>query len=62
MVFIVKDYSLFVSFVALRPISTAKVMSGRSVNLTTLFLGRIEQAVSQYFMHILSVVTGNNPS
>ena len=62
MVFIVKDYSLFVSFVALRPISTAKVMSGRSVNLTTLFLGRIEQAVSQYFMHILSLVTGNNPS
>ena len=62
MFFIVKDYSLFVSFVALRPISTAKVMSGRSVNLTTLFLGRIEQAVSQYFMHILSLVTGNNPS
>ena len=40
MVFIVNDYSLFVSFVALRPISTAKVMSGRSVNLTTLFPGQ----------------------
>ena len=60
--FIVKDYSLVVCFVALRPISTAKVMAGRSVNLTTLFLGRIEQAFSHYFMHILSLVTGNNPS
>ena len=60
--FIVKNYSLLVCFVALRPISTAKVMARRSVNLTTLFPGRIEQAVSQYFVHILSLVTGNNPS
>ena len=40
MVFIVKEYSLFVCFVALRPISTAKVMAGRSVNLTILFPGQ----------------------
>ena len=38
MVFIVKDYSLFVCFVALRPISTAK--AERSVNLTILFPGQ----------------------
>ena len=38
--FIVKDYSLVVCFVALRPISTAKVMAGRSVNLTTPFPGQ----------------------
>ena len=40
MVFIVKGHSLFVCFVALRPISTAKVMAGRSVNLITLFPGQ----------------------
>ena len=40
---------LFVCFVALRPKSTAMVMAGRSVHLTTLFLGQ----VNQYFMHIL---------
>ena len=27
-----------------------------------LFLGKLEQAVNQYFVHILSLVTGNNPS
>ena len=34
-----------VGFVALRPKSTAMVIAGRSVHLTTLFLGRLEQAV-----------------
>ena len=38
------------------------VMSGWSVHLTTLFLGKLEQAVNQYFMHILWLVTDNNPS
>ena len=39
---------LFVCFVALRPKSTAMVIAGRSVHLTTLFfLGRLEQAVNQ---------------
>ena len=34
------DSCLFVCFVALRPKSTAMVMAGRSVNLTTLFPGQ----------------------
>ena len=38
------------------------VMAGRSVHLTTLFLGKPEQAVNKYFVHILSLVTDNNPS
>ena len=33
-------YVLFVCFVALRPKSTAMVMVGRSVHLTTLFPGQ----------------------
>ena len=37
---------LFV-FVALRPMSTAMVIAGRSVHLTHFFLGRLEQAVNQ---------------
>ena len=39
----------FVCFVALRPKSTAMDMAGRSVHLTTFFLGKLEQAVYQYF-------------
>ena len=27
-----------------------------------IFLGKLEQAVNQYFVHILSLVTDNNPS
>ena len=53
---------LFVCFVALRPKSTAMVMVGRSVHLTTLSLSKLEQAVNQYFVHILSLITDNNPS
>ena len=53
---------MFVCFVALRPKSTAMVMVERSVHLTTLFLGKLEQAVNQYFVHILLLVTDNNPS
>ena len=49
-------------FVALPPKSTAMVIAGRSVHLTTLFPGQAEQAVNQYFVHILSLVTDNNPS
>ena len=49
-------------FVALRPKSTDMVMAGWSVDLTTLFLGKLEQAVNQYFVHFLSLVTNNNPS
>ena len=54
--------SMFVCFVALHPKSTAVVMAGWSVHLTILFLGKLEQAVNQYFVHILSLVTDNNPS
>ena len=36
----VSSYCLFVCFVALRPKSTAMVMAGRSVHLTTLFPGQ----------------------
>ena len=53
---------VFVWFVALRPKSTAIVMAGRSVHLTTLILGKLEQTVNQYFVHILLSVTVNNPS
>ena len=36
---------------------TAMVMAGRSVHPTTLFfLGKLEPAVNQYFIHILSLV------
>ena len=36
------------------------VMGGGSVHLTSLFsLGKLEQAVNQYFVHILSLVTDN---
>ena len=28
----------------------------------TFFLGKLEQLVNQYFVHILMLVTGNNPS
>ena len=43
--------------------STAMVMLGRSVYLTTLFfLGKLDLAVNQYFVHVLSLVPDNNPS
>ena len=37
------------------------VMAAQSVHLTKLFLGKLEQAVNQYFVQILSLVTDNNP-
>ena len=37
---IVSEYDQFVCFVALRPKSTAMVIAGRSVHLTTLFPGQ----------------------
>ena len=43
--------------------STVMVMSGQSVHLTPpFFLGNLDLAVNQYFVHILSLVTDNNPS
>ena len=38
------------------------VMAGLSVDLTILFLGKLELAFNQYFVHILSLVTDNSPS
>ena len=43
----IADFVCLFVFVALRPMSTAMVIAGRSVHLTTLFLGRLEQAVNQ---------------
>ena len=57
--------SLFVClFYCFTSQSTAMVMAGRSVHLTTLFPRQAltEQAVNQYFVHILSLETDNNPS
>ena len=48
-----QNFFCLVCFVALHPKSIAMVMGGRSVHLTTLFLGKLEQAVNQYFVHIL---------
>ena len=43
-----RGIQLIVCFVvALRSMSTAMVIAGRSVHLTTFFLGRLEQAVNQ---------------
>ena len=53
---------IFVCFVGLRPKSTAMVMAGWSVHLSHFFLGKLKQAVKHYFMHILTLVTDNDPS
>ena len=48
------------------PKTSAMVMVGRSVHLTTLFswasLNKLEQGITSSFVHILSLVTDNNPS
>ena len=54
----IKPRLLETIFWYLRPKSTAMVMAGQSVHLT----GKLEQAVNQYFVHILLLVTDNNPS
>ena len=41
---------MFLCFVALRPISTAMVMAGRQYTNPHFFLGKLEQAVNQYFL------------
>ena len=52
----------FVRFVALRPKSTAMVMGDGQFTYPHFFLGKLEQAVNHYFVHIISLVTDNNPS
>ena len=50
-------------FVALHPKSTAMVIAGRSVHLTTLFSwAGLNKRLTSNFVHILSLVTDNNPS
>ena len=51
-----------VCFVALR--TSQQLWSWRDGQFTKphFFLGKLEQAVNQYFVHILSLVTGNNHS
>ena len=42
--------------------STAMVITGWPFHLTTLLLGKLEQAVNQSFVHILSLLTDNKNS
>ena len=55
--------SLF-SFVLLLYVPSQQLWSLRDGQFTLphFFLGKLEQAVNQYFVHILSLVTDNNPS
>ena len=56
-------HKMLVCFVALRPKSTAMVMAGRSVHLTTLFfLASLNKRLNTSLMHILLHVTENNPA
>ena len=52
---------LFVCFVALRPKSTIMVMADGQFTYPHFSLGKREQAVNQYFVHILLLVNDNIP-
>ena len=56
--------SPYVLFVLLLYVPSQKLWSWRDGQFTSphFFLGKLEQAVNQYFVHILSLVTDNNPS
>ena len=45
-----QKYLCVVCFASLRPKSTTMVMARRSAQLTTPFLGKLEEAVNQYFV------------
>ena len=51
-------------FVLLLYAPSQQLWSWRDCQFTSqhFFLGKLEQAVNQYFVHILSLVTDNNPS
>ena len=49
-IFVLAEIFVFCWFAALRPKSTTMVMAKRSVHLTTAFLGKLEEAVNQYFV------------
>ena len=56
-------YGNFVCLVGLRFYALAIVMPRRSVRLNTLvFLSKLDCAINQDFMYILSLVTGNSTS
>ena len=62
-----KKYIIIILFVCLFCCFTSQVNSychGGMVSSPyhTIFLGKLEQAVNQYFVPILSLVTDNNPS
>ena len=53
----------FVCYAALRPCQQlwSSLRDGQFTS-PHFFLGKLEQAVNQYFVHILLLVTDNNPS
>ena len=53
-----QKYLCFVCFAALRPKSTTMVMARRSAYLTTPFLGKLEEAVNQYFVIGAQLLSG----
>ena len=53
---------VFVCFVALRPSKQLWSCQDGQLTLPHLFLGKLEQAIYQYFVYIHSLVTDNNPS
>ena len=58
----ITDHSLFVGLMLYLPVNRYGHVGTVSSPNNTFFLGNLEQAVNQYFVHILSLVTDNNPS
>ena len=58
------DHVIVCLFVLLLYVPSQQLWSWRDGQFTLphFFLGKLEQAVNQYFMHILLLVTDNNPS
>ena len=52
-------FCLFCCFVPVNSYSHVGMVSSPN---HTFFLGKLEQAVNQYFVHIVSLVSDNNPS
>ena len=59
-----KQMNFVCLFVLLLYVQSQQLWSWRDGQFTYphFFMGKLEQAVNQYFMHILSLVTDNNPS
>ena len=56
-----KDF-LLVCLVLYVPVNSYGQVGTVSSPIRAFFLGKLDQAVNQYFVHILSLVTDNNPS